>query len=203
VSVTQVINRISQIRAQLGVTRPTSGYAATAARVGTASAIGGSGVIVGRMGVGTPDLAAVGAQQAALSAAATTRIDNLSPPLPIVDPGSGYGMRTHPIHGDQRMHHGVDLGAETGTPISAISDGIVSFAGERGGYGNLVIIDHGGGYETRYAHQAQLAVTAGDLVRSGDLIGYVGSTGASTGPHLHFEVRRDGESVDPEPWLVH
>jgi murein DD-endopeptidase MepM/ murein hydrolase activator NlpD len=79
----------------------------------------------------------------------------------------------------------------------------VSFAGERGGYGNLVIIDHGGGYETRYAHQAQLAVTAGDLVRSGDLIGYVGSTGASTGPHLHFEVRRDGESVDPEPWLVH
>ncbi|MDG2111540.1 MAG: M23 family metallopeptidase, partial [Actinomycetota bacterium] len=72
---------------------------------------------------------------------------------------------------------------------------------ERGGYGNLVIIDHGGGYESRYAHQEHLTVTAGDLVRAGDLIGSVGSTGNSTGPHLHFEVRRDGVSVDPQPWL--
>ena len=134
-------------------------------------------------------------------AASQSGAANLASPLPHLDRVSGYGMRIHPVHGDQRMHHGIDLDAPAGTPVAAISDGIVTFAGERGGYGNLVVIDHGGGFETRYAHQEHLSVTEGDLVRAGDVLGAVGSTGVSTGPHLHFEVRRDGESVDPEPWL--
>ena len=123
----------------------------------------------------------------------------LAHPLPGYDMGSGYGVRTHPITGDAKMHHGVDIGAPTGTPIQAVRDGEVSFAGERWTHGQLVIIDHGGGYESCYAHQSELDVVEGDWVTAGQIIGRVGSTGASTGPHLHFEIRRDGDSVDPAP----
>jgi murein DD-endopeptidase MepM/ murein hydrolase activator NlpD len=110
---------------------------------------------------------------------------------------SGFGYRTHPVLGTQRLHAGVDFGAATGTPIVAAEAGRVVSAGWRGGYGNAVIIDHGGGLATLYGHQSRLAVSAGTSVSRGQVIGYVGSTGMSTGPHLHFELRRNGAPVDP------
>ena len=114
---------------------------------------------------------------------------------------SKFGPRVHPITGQLRPHRGVDFSAPTGTPISAAAGGTVTFSGEQGGYGNVVIIDHGDGTESRYAHQHTLDVAVGQTVRAGDQIGTVGSTGLSTGPHLHFEIRRDGEAVDPAPLL--
>lgn len=110
---------------------------------------------------------------------------------------SGFGERRDPFTGGVRTHDGVDLAAPTGTPIAAPVDGVVRFAGARGGYGNVVILDHGDGTESRYAHCDRLDVRAGDVVRAGDTIGTVGSTGRSTGPHLHVELRDSGRAVDP------
>jgi murein DD-endopeptidase MepM/ murein hydrolase activator NlpD len=100
-----------------------------------------------------------------------------------------------------RMHTGIDLGAAYGTPIAAAAAGSVIYAGWLGGYGNLTVIDHGGGLDTAYAHQSRIAVSAGESVAQGQIIGYVGSTGHSTGPHLHFEVRVNGQPVDPLGYL--
>ncbi|HZT45818.1 MAG TPA: peptidoglycan DD-metalloendopeptidase family protein [Gaiellaceae bacterium] len=100
-----------------------------------------------------------------------------------------------------RMHEGVDLGAAYGSPIAAAAAGVVIYAGWEGGYGNLVVIDHGGGLATAYGHQSRIAVSVGESVAQGQIIGYVGSTGHSTGPHLHFEVRVDGQAVDPLGYL--
>lgn len=122
--------------------------------------------------------------------------------LPVDAPmSSSFGPRVHPVTGEWKQHAGIDLAAPTGTPIGAAAAGTVTFAGVRGGYGNLVIVDHGDGTETRYAHQHTIAVRAGQQVAVGDLLGTVGSTGMSTGPHLHLEVRRNGRPVDPAPLL--
>ena len=115
---------------------------------------------------------------------------------------SGYGMRNHPILRQRSQHNGVDLAAAHGTPVYATADGLVGKAQYWGSYGNYVQIEHGGELQTRYAHLSSYAVSAGDTVRKGDLIGYIGSTGRSTGPHLHYEVRVDGEPVDPRPYMV-
>jgi murein DD-endopeptidase MepM/ murein hydrolase activator NlpD len=100
-----------------------------------------------------------------------------------------------------RMHEGVDLGAAYGTAIAAAAAGVVIYAGWEGGYGNLTVIDHGGGLATAYGHQSRIAVSVGQSVSQGETIGFVGSTGHSTGPHLHFEVRVNGEAVDPLGYL--
>lgn len=155
--------------------------------------------------VGAASSAAAARAHAPAATAATGRAEDLglhvtARPLD-VEAGSGYGPRIHPIHGDVRTHHGVDMGAPEGTPIGAFAAGTVVEAGVRGGYGNLVILDHGNGITTRYAHQSSLDVAVGDVVTAGQVIGRVGSTGASTGPHLHFEIRRDGASIDPGPYL--
>jgi murein DD-endopeptidase MepM/ murein hydrolase activator NlpD len=100
-----------------------------------------------------------------------------------------------------RMHEGIDLGAAYGTPIAAAGSGTVIYAGWLGGYGNLTVIDHGGGLATAYGHQSRIAVSVGQQVSRGEVIGYVGSTGHSTGPHLHFEVRINGQPVDPLGYL--
>lgn len=110
---------------------------------------------------------------------------------------SAFGWRTHPIDGEEKFHTGVDLAEEYGTPIGAIWGGKVVFSGAYGGYGNVVVIDHGNNVITLYGHCAELTVQAGQVVAQGDLIGYVGSSGYSTGPHLHLELWRNGQYVDP------
>lgn len=114
---------------------------------------------------------------------------------------SGYGNRIHPIYGDERLHTGWDMNGAMGSPIVAAASGTVIFAGVKGGYGNTIMIDHGGGMVTLYAHQSQFAVGYGQQVSAGQVIGYVGSTGDSTGPHLHFEVRINGTPVNPSRYL--
>lgn len=115
---------------------------------------------------------------------------------------SGFGMRTHPVLGGRRQHHGIDLAAPTGTPVYATADGVVTRADWYSSYGLFISLNHGASMETRYAHLSRLAVAEGDNVKKGDLIGYVGSTGRSTGPHLHYEVRVDGLAVNPIPYMV-
>ncbi len=110
---------------------------------------------------------------------------------------SHFGRRRHPILGFVRMHAGLDFKAGYGTPIVAVSDGRVSGAGRMGGCGNAVRIDHGGSLQTRYCHMSQIAARGGQFVRRGQVIGYVGSTGLSTGPHLHYEMYRGGQPVNP------
>lgn len=110
---------------------------------------------------------------------------------------SRFGARRDPLHGRHRHHAGVDIAAPRGTPIPAAAAGTVVFAGRRGGYGNLVEIEHADGRRTRYAHTDRILVTVGDEVQDGQPIATVGSTGRSTGPHLHFEIKENGAAVDP------
>lgn len=110
---------------------------------------------------------------------------------------SGFGWRAHPIRGGVRAHAGVDLAAPYGSPIVATANGVVGTAGWSGGYGLLVAISHGDGVQTRYGHLSRLNVAAGEQVSRGEVIGFVGSTGQSTGPHVHYEVRVDGAAIDP------
>jgi len=110
---------------------------------------------------------------------------------------SGFGMRMHPILKIGKMHAGLDFAARTGTPVYATGDGKVKLAGRDGGYGNAVVINHGYGYETLYAHMSKIKVRRNQKVKRGDIIGYVGSTGLSTGPHLHYEIHKDGKPIDP------
>ena len=111
---------------------------------------------------------------------------------------SGYGMRFHPILGYNRFHQGLDFGAPYGTPIRAVTDGTVVSAGHNGGNGNWVKINHAGGLATSYSHMSRIAVSSGNRVLQGEVIGYVGSTGLSTGPHLHFETYKSGRVVNPK-----
>jgi murein DD-endopeptidase MepM/ murein hydrolase activator NlpD len=117
---------------------------------------------------------------------------------PITSP---FGYRNDPVLGGNRLHSGVDIGASMGTPIKAAGDGVVVMAGWNGGYGNWTLIDHGNGLATGYGHQSSIAVHVGERVSQGQIIGNVGSTGASTGPHLHWEVRVNGTPVDPMGWV--
>ncbi|HUH08856.1 MAG TPA: peptidoglycan DD-metalloendopeptidase family protein [Egibacteraceae bacterium] len=137
---------------------------------------------------------------------------NQPPTAPVVGTGqlqwpaagsvtSGFGWRVHPIFETRRFHAGIDIGGGSGAPIYAAEDGVVVSAGTRGGYGNAVVIDHGGGLATLYAHQSRIAVSGGQSVARGQIIGYIGSTGYSTGPHLHFEVRVNGEPQNPLEYL--
>jgi len=117
---------------------------------------------------------------------------------PVISP---FGYRIHPILGYRKLHTGMDFGVGYGTPIQAADSGAVIYATWMGGYGNVIIVDHGRGISTLYAHQSSLAVGTGAVVTRGQVVGYVGSTGFSTGPHLHFEVRVNGTPVDPMGYL--
>lgn len=125
----------------------------------------------------------------------------LAPPLDKLTFSSPFGPRVDPILGGARMHNGVDLSAPSGTPIRASADGVVVIAADQGGYGLCTVIDHGSGLGTLYGHQSTLGVQTGDVVKRGQIIGFVGSTGKSTGPHLHWEVRQFGQPINPVPFL--
>lgn len=114
---------------------------------------------------------------------------------------SGFGMRTHPVTHQRRMHDGMDMAAPTGTPVYATADGVVTFAGWSNGYGRLVKIRHALGFETRYAHNSKLRVKVGQRVSRGDRIADMGSSGRSTGPHVHYEVRIGGRPVNPMKYI--
>lgn len=122
-------------------------------------------------------------------------------PVQLTTVNSSFGIRSDPFSGGRAMHAGVDMPGPTGTPIYATADGIVGRAGRVGGYGNLIELEHGRGIQTRYGHLSGIAVAAGNKIKRGQLIGYMGSTGRSTGPHLHYEVRIDGRAVNPVPFL--
>jgi murein DD-endopeptidase MepM/ murein hydrolase activator NlpD len=114
---------------------------------------------------------------------------------------SGFGVRTDPFLGRPAMHTGLDFRASTGDPVRATANGKVVSSGWSGGYGRMVEIDHGNGLSTRYGHLSEINVKVGDTIKIGQVIGAVGSTGRSTGPHLHYETRIDGEAVDPQKFL--
>lgn len=114
---------------------------------------------------------------------------------------SGFGGRADPFDGGSAFHKGVDFHANVGDPVLSVADGVVSYAGVRGGYGNVVEVDHGNGYVTRYAQNSRLVVKVGDLVRAGQQVARAGSSGRSTGAHVHFEVWADGRVVNPRKFL--
>jgi murein DD-endopeptidase MepM/ murein hydrolase activator NlpD len=122
-------------------------------------------------------------------------------PIPGAAITSGFGPRVHPVYGDMRMHTGIDFQASMGTPVRAAGAGTIVSAGWRGGYGNCIIIDHGNSLATLYGHLSAINVNVGDRVSKGQFIGRAGSTGMSTGPHLHFEVRANGVPVNPMGYL--
>ena len=118
-----------------------------------------------------------------------------------IDLASGFGVRQDPFNGSPAMHTGLDIHGENGDPVRASADGTVTAAGWTGGYGRAVDIDHGNGLSTRYAHLSAIEVRVGQPVKTGQIVGKVGSTGRSTGPHLHYETRVRGEAVDPQKFL--
>ncbi len=115
---------------------------------------------------------------------------------------SEFGPRENPRDGSPEFHSGIDISAPDGTPVRATADGIVSFAGWSRGSGNLVVLEHGFSYSTCYAHNSSITVSVGKKVRRGDIISYSGSTGDSTGPHLHYEVRHSGKAVNPREFIM-
>jgi murein DD-endopeptidase MepM/ murein hydrolase activator NlpD len=114
---------------------------------------------------------------------------------------SYYGQREHPRSGEENFHSGIDISSSPGNPVKATADGIVSFSGWSGGSGNLVVLEHGHGFSTFYAHNRSIPVKVAKKVKRGDIIGYVGSTGSSTGPHVHYEIWKDGKPIDPVNYL--
>ena len=114
---------------------------------------------------------------------------------------SYYGMRTHPISGRRELHKGIDFAGKMGSAVIAVAKGVVTFSGRRYGFGNVIDIAHGNGYTTRYAHNSKLLVSVGDTIEKGFQIAEIGSTGRSTGPHVHFEVLKDGRQVDPVQFI--
>ena len=141
---------------------------------------------------------ALDALDAVKSQARTLPIANPAPGLPIT---STFGVRRDPILGTPALHSGMDFRAPTGTQVHATAPGVVVKAGRNGGYGKMVEIDHGNGFSTRYAHMSRVHVKVGETIKTGDIVGDSGSTGRSTGPHLHYEVRRNGDAIDPLRFL--
>ena len=131
----------------------------------------------------------------------------LASATPVIWPADGwssgtYGYRTDPFTGERDFHPAVDISSQKGRPVYATATGRIFAAGRNGAYGNLVEIDHGFGLITRYGHLSEFAVAEGDTVQRGDVIGYVGNSGRSTGYHLHYEVHVDGKAVDPRGYLL-
>jgi len=164
-------------------------------------------VVVPRGGVAStgPRASMVWVSAVASAAPPSTEASQLAA-APMVSPSYGtitsrFGWRIHPIFGTREFHTGLDIANRYGTPVRAALGGIVRFAGWMAGYGRLVVVDHGGGLQTTYSHLSAMLVSLGERVLKGQILGQIGSTGWSTGPHLFFEVRRNGVPVDPIPLL--
>ena len=157
----------------------------------------------GQLGLSSASGGAIASVLAGLSDGSGSLADvgTLASPISATSLASAFGPRLHPIFNEVRIHTGIDLNGAAGTPLLASAAGVVVIASAQGGYGNVTVIDHGGGIATLYAHQSAFAVPVGTEVETGQIIGYVGSTGFSTGPHLHFELRIDGLPVDPLPFV--
>lgn len=181
-------------------------YVARSKRKEAASAVGGPFVAANPRG-----LDGLFEQDLATAQSAVATLDGLRralPSTPLRKPLAGalqltstFGYRTDPFFGRPALHSGVDLRDDYGAPVRATAAGVVTIAGPNGGYGNMVEVDHGGGLATRYAHLSAISVTPGQQLAPGAVVGKLGSTGRSTGPHLHYEVRMDGEAVDPTRFL--
>lgn len=170
-------------------------------------------ISLSRQGTGKDPAVAAGAQppcqasspplQAGAASFVTTatlsRLAAAAPRMPLIAArlSSGFGLRMHPLLAEVRMHSGVDLAAPLGAPVFATDSGKISSAGWQGGYGIAAVIEHPNGLQTRYGHMSKLNVVAGQQVVKGQIIGFVGSTGLSTGPHLHYEVRFRGQAINP------
>jgi murein DD-endopeptidase MepM/ murein hydrolase activator NlpD len=135
--------------------------------------------------------------------------DNIKSAIPSGRPikdgwlSSYYGNRVDPFNGKKVFHRGLDFAGKAGSEVVSVADGIVSWHGTRGGYGEMIEVNHGNGYQTRYAHNKKLVVKLGDRIKKGQAIALMGSTGRSTGPHVHFEVLRDGKTVNPYNFIKH
>jgi murein DD-endopeptidase MepM/ murein hydrolase activator NlpD len=185
---------------------PVERYMAKAKTRGAASAVGGP-FVPADLKAGTTSFE----RELVVAQNAVETLDGLRhalPSVPLRKPLRGelrmtstFGYRTDPFLGRPALHSGVDLREEWGTQVHATAAGVVTVAGPSGGYGNMVEVDHGGGLSTRYGHLSAISVSPGQQVSPGAVLGRVGSTGRSTGPHLHYEVRIDGEAVDPSRFL--
>jgi murein DD-endopeptidase MepM/ murein hydrolase activator NlpD len=192
---------------------PAAAKEASAASTAATAQIGGAikGEAAGPLGQGDKEFTQLFASWKKLDAVGVSTGGITTPQAAVAVPSiapvqgfrltSAYGVREHPILGGARMHKGLDLAVPAGTPVLAPADGVVEKASWFSSYGNFIEIDHGGNMETRYGHLSGYNVVAGQHVHKGDVIGYVGSTGRSTGPHLHYEVRIGGEAVDPTPYM--
>ena len=204
--------RIAAIRGLVESSRPAGARGGTAFQAALETAMGDKAQVAAPGGVPAAD-AAESASMLSFAAFGGSVTGAARPPLgqaPLTQGlrapvqariSSRFGPRVHPVTGERHNHAGVDFAAPAGTPVQAVAAGTVRFAGERGGYGNLVIVAHPDGTESWYAHQRDLGVRAGQRVEAGAVLGTVGSTGRSTGPHLHLEVRRGGAPIDPLPLL--
>jgi len=171
-------------------------------RVGPEAVGGGGQAYAVRSSVAGGALAVAFAADPPSFASANSRPSGAGAAVPTGSPVTGvitsrFGARIHPLTGARQQHRGVDLAASAGTPIVATASGLVSVSGWSGGYGLLVTIEHPDGWQTRYGHMSRVNVLPGQQVMQGDVIGFVGSTGNSTGPHVHYEVRRDGRAINP------
>lgn len=164
-----------------------------------ANRIGSGGPFIAANDPQVRDLQASAARQAAIAAAFATIPAFL--PVNHYNPSSDFGYRSDPFHGGGAFHAGIDMTGKTGDAIHAAADGVVVRAGWWAGYGKVVVVDHGNGLESRYGHMSRFHVKEGDVIRQGQVIGGMGSTGRSTGTHLHFEVRLDGRALDPQPFI--
>ncbi len=172
-----------------------------AAQVAKSSQLGNGDEEFGRLFASWQSLDKPGAQIAMLNRRLNAVAIPSRMPVDGVRLTSDYGMRWHPVMGGRRAHKGVDLAGPTGTPVRATADGVVGRAEWYSSYGLYVALEHGANIETRYGHMSRLNVASGQQVRKGDIIGFIGSTGRSTGPHLHYEVRIAGLAVNPLPYM--
>jgi murein DD-endopeptidase MepM/ murein hydrolase activator NlpD len=165
--------------------------------------------IFAERGLGLQDMLTKGLSTASKTEKNDNPPQNITEEIRTILPGdrnirisSDFGLRNDPISGEQKFHHGLDIPAPVGTGIHPVKPGTVRFSGEQAGYGNVVVIDHGDGFVSTYAHNETNLVSTGDSVSPATVLATVGSTGRSTGPHVHFEVSYQGEKVDPRTLLA-